>query len=89
MRKREANAIKAGVIKSLDGIHAMMRRERVGKYGAIYGGVDQSPVSAVRNARKKAEARSEPVDTAPKWREAKRKTEYVFRFGETAIKSVI
>ena len=100
MLAREKSAILAGELKSLDGVHVCMRRERVGKYGTLKTTICQSPVSLIRHKRavngKPKEAgiatsvktsmfKGEPKAIAiPKQRK-----EYVFRFGEVAYKTAI
>lgn len=100
MLAREKTAILAGSIKSLDGTHAMMRRERIGKYGCVRNLIEPSPVSIVRNTRKVTKVDGKPKEAeynvvnvnqgAPKKTFlAKKPKEYVFRFGEKAITTAI
>jgi len=101
MLAREKSAIMSGLVKSLDGVHVMMRRERVGKYGCTRNLVTPSPVTIIRTSRKQdgkpkeAERDNATIKTAmfkdvpARTKAVSKKKEYVFRFGEVAIATSI
>ena len=100
MMAREKSAKMAGELKSLDGVHVCMRRERVGKYASSRNLIAQSPVSIIRhkravNGKPKEAGNATSIKTSMFKGEPKaisipkQRKEYVFRFGEVAYKTAI